>query len=355
MIKCVLCNNTVIASQKPLSCTKCKRIFHASCALNTADHLIDLRHFKKWLCLECENDNPFNRSSRTAHSPVTNNQHQYSDEVVHGSATTNHHQHSDVTGDEWNVLDVDNMDMKTAVVLILKRQDEMRKSLTIISKDIHEMRSELVEQRAQTSELVADIADLQKENKALRLHIERLDQYSRSNNFEIHGLADVSNENCIGKVIQVGQALKIALKREDIDICHPIKLKNNKHAVLCRLTRRTLRNDMIASARKLKITNRNLTPQGTSDASIYVNEQLSPYYRRLFAMANNLRKTHKWKYIWSAGSTIKLRALEGWPVLNITSEDDLSKITALPDDDVGDETSSDANGNNPTEEESHQG
>ena len=76
-----------------------------------------------------------------------------------------------------------------------------------------------------------------------------------------------------------------------------------------------------------KFAGKNFSDIGIETEKIYINENLTPTTRSLFYHANTLKKTHKWKYIWTRNGNIKLRKYDHTQIVTIKNISDLDKIT----------------------------
>jgi len=156
-----------------------------------------------------------------------------------------------------------------------------------------------------------------------------MEQYSRSNCLEIHGIPEEKTEDVVSVVKEVGKALDMPITDTMIDACHRLGRRPGTNsqppAIIVKFVRRLDKEEMLRKRRvKRNLSTRHMNL--TMDTPVYINESLSPMRRRLFVMAKEVKKTKNFKYLWVRNGKIFLRRQDNNPVIHVTCQADLSKL-----------------------------
>lgn len=114
-----------------------------------------------------------------------------------------------------------------------------------------------------------------------------LEQYTRKNSLEIHGVRD--------SAYSTTEALEVPITRQDVEISHKLKRKGNKPIVV-KFANHKIKSNIYKSRTKLKnIKVSNLFP-GTNAATravggrIFLHENLTSYRKKIVNRANEMRR-----------------------------------------------------------------
>lgn len=180
------------------------------------------------------------------------------------------------------------------------------------------------------------IDDLRRENTDLRHQlntayneINDLQQYTRRNNIEISGIDEKQDEDTDKIVMSVAAAVGVNISQSDIDISHRLPRRsdqaNKPSPIIVRFTRRTVRNKIYQQRKHLR-TNPTKIIGNTNTNSVYINENLSPFNKRLFYLTNCRRKEANYKFIWTNNGKIFTRKSPGETAVHIATHKDIDKI-----------------------------
>lgn len=178
--------------------------------------------------------------------------------------------------------------------------------------------------------LVTENEELKKKIVSLESRIEDMEQYSRNNCVEIHGIPQAPTEDVISVVKDVGKALDMTITDSMIDACHRLKRRPGAGAqqtpgIVVKFVRRLDKEELLKKRRiKHNFSTRHMNL--STDSPIYINESLSPARRRLFVLARDIKRSKNFKYLWVRGGKIFLRREDGAPVIHVTCQADLSKL-----------------------------
>ncbi|XP_070543898.1 uncharacterized protein [Ptychodera flava] len=223
-----------------------------------------------------------------------------------------------------------------------ERLTELQKSVDFMNTFFEQMKEEM-------KELKTEIANTKEENAALRDQLtaahrdlgntkdelNELQQYSRRNNLEIHGIPQHNNEDTDNIVIKIAAAIGVDVTSSDIDISHRLPRRHSQQRerqlpppIIVKFVRRSVRNTLYYSRRNLQgKTPTHLHLDDNATNSIFINENLSPSVKRLFHQVNDRRKHLKWRYIWTNNGKIYTRKDDTSDAIIISSLQAISRLT----------------------------
>lgn len=208
--------------------------------------------------------------------------------------------------------------------IINKNNDELSKNtslLVTLEKKFDDNNTLLT--KLQTELRIKDdkIIDLEKKLKKLieenslisQKYIDRLnemDQYSRNFNFELHNVPEMRNENLEELVMEIGQRINVEIGDINIEAVHRIPSKNQywPRPIIVQLSSRKLRDKIIAN-KKQKILQNEIIRNGSRDR-IYINENLTPFYKELFYKAKEVSRNYKFAFCWFKDRKIFIKLTE---------------------------------------------
>lgn len=163
-------------------------------------------------------------------------------------------------------------------------------------------RLEVMEKKADTD--AATLAELKNENRLLQ-------DYSRADNFILHGVPTVSNDsNPADVVMMVAKAVKFDLTYRDFSACHLIGApRNGTCKIVCRFVNRWQRNQVLWAINKKKFTTSDFDMPGER-RNVFVTDHLSPESAKLLAEAKQtltVRFGGPFHSIWSHNRKIFIR------------------------------------------------
>jgi hypothetical protein len=304
IMSCNVCNATTRTRNK-ITCDDCKLNFHLGCVKLTND---DLKYFEEenqiWRCVPCSK---IRRKS-----------------MVLESAS--------------NITFEDVLKLVTEIKEEFKSVEKsLGASLELCHERLEEANTKLDSQRNDILNLTSKLDEVKMENISLRkkvtaleTKIEDMEQYSRRNCLEIHGIPVQPNENVMEVVKSVGQALDFPINDMMVDACHRLHFKEQGErppGIIVKMVRRMDAEGLLAKRRVKR--NLNTTDIGLSLPKanvIYVNESLSPARRRLFNLARTARREKEYTFLWVRGGKIFMRKADKMPVKVISLSADLEKL-----------------------------
>lgn len=194
--------------------------------------------------------------------------------------------------------------------------DVLSKQYDGILKSLETHKEEIKDLKKQANSLEDQLVSRNDRIVQLEREVERLQQYSRKANVEIHGIKKTDTEDLTCIVQSIASKLELSVPTvEDIEAVHRIKGKLNCiPPILVRFKNRATRDKWIEKRMVLK------------DEDIYINENLTPSVKRLIWMTKKRAKEKSYRYVWSRNGRVFVRKEEGATLLRIDSEDALCKI-----------------------------
>jgi hypothetical protein len=161
----------------------------------------------------------------------------------------------------------------------------------------------------------------------LSARVNHLEQYSRNHNFEISQVQEDDHENLEDIVLTLADKMRIPLTKGDIEVVHRLPAKQGKiRSIIVQLASRKTRDEFIKKKNEFRLTNKDVVTNG-KDAKIYINENLTPYNKALLFKTKTLAKEKGFSFAWFRFGKILLRKSEGSPVIKISAESDLDKLS----------------------------
>lgn len=310
MADCAKCLKPVTRTGKSASkidCAECKLPFHGKCVDFTPE---DIKYYQDndllWRCESCSKQR---RKSMALESAP-------------GSKVT----YDDVFS------------------LVSELKKDMRSIETNLGKSINSTFEELKETKALVGKQTTDISallelvnkltteniELKSKVSILESRMEDIEQYSRRDTIEIHGIPAEKGEQVLEVVKSVGKALDINIEDSMVSACHRLRGRDGTGrppGIIVKMTRR-LDAEAILQRRRVKrnLSTHNIGLTASPAAAIYINESLCPGRRRLLNAARDKKREKNYTYLWIRGGRILMRKADGEPVKVVTTLADVEKL-----------------------------
>lgn len=201
-------------------------------------------------------------------------------------------------------------DVKTALAITKKQHEEMETELTAVRKKINDQEEE-----------IAELYDLQDD----------LEQYTRTNSLEIHGVPESAYKSTEEVVLKLAEALNVAVKSEDVEISHKLNRKGVK-PIIVKFQSHKVKSSMYKERAKLKhVRVSDLFPYSSAatrveSERIYLNENLTSYRRGILKVANQKRKDGLVLSAWSMDGKIFVKTSPDGRPIRIYDKSDLENL-----------------------------
>lgn len=306
MAGCGVCVKAVGPKQVKITCSDCNLTFHGGCVgMNKSEIDCVTAENLPWRCSRCSKNR--RQSMRM-----------------------------DSAADEGNLTLQDIMD---SINEVKNNQRSMEKDFNTSYESLQDQLKENTEAlkiaNLKNEEYLKLINELMAENNNLKKRVQELEsksddleQYSRVNSLEIHGIPHTANENVFTVVKQVGKALDLEITDTMVDACHRLGRSggsSNPPGIIVKFVRRLDKEEML----RMRRVKRNLSTRHmgmTMDQPVFINESLTKKRRQLFNAARNAKKENKYKYLWVRNGNIFMRKDDGDKVIAVNYDTDFTKI-----------------------------
>lgn len=303
--KCRKCNNKISRHEDNISCTgPCAATFHLKCANMSMDVFMEKRRngeLSEWACVSCGTN-----SSKISGAGS------FSGEV------------SSILPDNPQLTDIISL-----LNNLLTENIKLQKSVAETHSKLDAQTSQLQQLLVRTKVLEDENRKLKVENEELKISHDDLEQYSRRNCIEIHGIPEVQGENIISEVIKIGRAIGEEIKPTTIDNCHRLGKQIKDSPVIRGIIVKFVRNfdkEQFLKCRKVKRNLNTLELGFNVNNIVYVNENLTQRRRSLMARARKMKRVFNLAYVWSKNGRVYVRERENTKIILINSDKDLDSI-----------------------------
>ena len=219
-------------------------------------------------------------------------------------------------------------DLKTSIQAKDKEISELKISVDKTAKSNDALEKNL---QATTTSLEATRGDLNKQFEDVdRLNeaLDNLEQYTRKNSLEFHGISENSYQSTEEPVLKLAAALDVQVAPSDIEISHKLKRKSGANSIIAKFCSHKIKTKLYKERTKLKyIKDLDLFPGYAAAAArfsdrLFINENLTSYRRGLVDAANRKRRDGRIHSIWTMDGKLFVKTSpEGNPVRIFTEND----------------------------------
>ena len=158
-----------------------------------------------------------------------------------------------------------------------------------------------------------------------------LEQYTRKNSLEIHGIPKSAYTSTEEVVLKVANAHDVAVSSQDIETSHKLNTKGNKPIIVKFISHKVKSNLYRARAKLKDIKVSNIFPGLGYSASveserIFLNENLTSYRRKIMSKANEKRLNGELLSVWSLDGKICVKTSPAGRPIRINEIEDLDSL-----------------------------
>ncbi|KAH7945544.1 hypothetical protein HPB49_012180 [Dermacentor silvarum] len=213
---------------------------------------------------------------------------------------------------------------KMELVLGMKQTiDSIESSVQMLSDKYDEFATRLNKQDQAINNLQKKVTEIEagnarEEMPRLKKELNELQQYSRRQNLEVHGIQVITNENLLAVVNSVGESLGLQeLTDSDIDSIHRLPSRPNRvPPIIIRFATRKMKEQWKAKAKLLR--------ERESDVRFF--ENLTPLNKKLLYLARAKAVEIGYEFVWEHRGTVLTRKKPGNSAIKISTESDLEKM-----------------------------
>ena len=210
---------------------------------------------------------------------------------------------NDSINQELTALKNEIQSLQNEVKLLADKTDYTIGSLTYISHEYDDFTKKISETSRNPQnilELKLSVDQIMTKQEATEIQIDRLEQYGRRENLELHEIPVTQNENSNQIVRKVASLLDVTFDESQISTSHRLKMpqnpdlrmhahKNSHPPIIVRFSNREKTNELFAERRLLKEK-----PQSTISAfgssQVSLHENLTAYRKSLFRAAKDAKE-----------------------------------------------------------------
>ena len=200
----------------------------------------------------------------------------------------------------------------------------LRASLNEAMKQFDDAERELAETRKIVDQQEEEIADLYD----LRDHLE---QYTRKNSLEIHGIPEEAYETTEEVVLKLANALDVPVNPQDIEISHKLRRKGVKPIIVKFVNHKTKTNLYKARTKLKNLSFSSRFPASTAAArvassKIYLFESLTSCRKKIVNRASEMRNDGSILSVWTMDGKIFIKTSPGDRTIKISELEDLDYL-----------------------------
>ena len=149
---------------------------------------------------------------------------------------------------------------------------------------------------------------------------EHLEQYTRKNSLEIHGIPEETYETTEEVVLKLANALNVPVNPQDIEISHKLGRKGAKPIIVKFISHKVKTNLYKARTKLKNVSFSSLFPASTAatrvaSGRIYLFENLTSYRKKIVNRANEMRNDGSILSVWTMDGKIFIKTSpEGRPI-----------------------------------------
>ena len=213
------------------------------------------------------------------------------------------------TADEHTRAELKEMlvDIQISILSILRENKETRREVVQLKETVLEQKTTIASLKSTVAGLEKQCANNEKDLVTARRTIEEqceeitelyelqehLEQYTRKNSLEIHGVPESTYRSTEEVVLKLAEALEVPVQSQDIEISHKLPNKGMK-AIIVKFVSHKMKTQLYKERVKLKNIS-DLFPSATSAiraeaTRIFLKENLTSFRRKIVNRANEMRR-----------------------------------------------------------------
>ena len=211
-------------------------------------------------------------------------------------------------------------------VAMKNNMDELKATIRGQNVEIANLRATLNEAMKQSADVERDLAETKKivdeqQEEIAELYDlqDHLEQYTRKNSLEIHGIPEEAYETTEEVVLKLANALDVPVSSQDIEISHKLKRKG-ANPIIVKFVSHKVKTKLYKARTKLKnVKFSDLFPTSTAatrvaSGKIYLFESLTSYRKKIVNRANEMRNNGLILSVWTMDGKIFIKTSpEGRP------------------------------------------
>lgn len=181
---------------------------------------------------------------------------------------------------------------------LLKEVREFREANRVLNDKIEQLKDDSMKKEEQLAVLTR------------RFNV--LEQYSRGNNLEIHGLNDdnIGYENWDNVLKQTARAIGVTYNSAEVQAAHRIPSRRNNNGkqpdvFLVQFVSKATKDQWLHMGRKKRVRSKDI--MGVGENKVFFNDNLTPYYKKLLYETKALAKQKNYEFVWVFHGRIRVK------------------------------------------------
>lgn len=346
------CCKATSGSTGSIVCIKCKHNYHIQCLYPSEKKNITAEFKRSWCCPECSSKQP--RQLNNDNTPIrgpSSSQYNESDYITAqrgGSCTVSPPVQdcvlstesirnivasevskikNDITSYVQRILLQELKPIKDEITNIKSSLNFFTEQFTSLTERLDKVEKDIKSFKSTSSDicnLTSTIAKMEKNNNMS-------EQWSRRSNIEIYGIPERKNENLLDILKSISNISEYKIDPAiDIDFITRVAPKKSDSKkikpIVVRFLARYKKDNFLSRVRKLKLKAGDIGYTGCNN-SIYFNEHLTSLNKSLLHKTKTKAREKQFAYVWVKNCAIFARRNDTSPVISISDEQDLNKLT----------------------------
>lgn len=306
MIECLKCHGQVSKGDTFITCVSCNYPYHVGDCSG-----LSMSKFRKqkdsvkaaWNCATC-----LTASNRGASVPSESNASNIEQKLIELNDKFSMLIPLVAKVDALSELITKVTGIESSIAHLSDLHDKIMEKLDKQENDIASLKKRVERIESGTSPVVAQ----------MKRQLNDLEQYSRRQNIEIHGIERTENENLLEKMKDLARTLELPeITSSDVDALHRLPARAGKESVvIARFHLTTLKKAWLESRSALKLKK--------PDMRIFDN--LTASNKHLLWLARMKAEEKCYRFVWQKNGHVLVRKDEGDAVIRIHDERDLEKL-----------------------------
>ena len=235
------------------------------------------------------------------------------------------------------------VDIQINVNNILRENKEIRNEMEGLKFTVSRQTNEISTLKTHLQKMDNQYQEIEKQLYAAKRHVEeqqeeiselydlqdKLEQYTRKNSLEIHGVPESAYSSTEEVVLKLAEALQVPINPVDIEISHKLNRKGNKPIMAKFVSHKTK-----TSLFKVRVNLRNIklpnlfpgTHSPESKDRICIYESLTSYRKKIVNEANTMRRNGELLKVWTMEGQIYVKTSPDGRPIRIRELDDLKSL-----------------------------
>ena len=226
------------------------------------------------------------------------------------------------------------VDIQINIANIFRENKSIRTELAELTTTVREQKFKITHLKTSLTKITKQCSDTEYELAAMRKRVneqqdeiyelfelqDRLEQYTRKNSLEIHGVPESAYSTTEEVVLKLAEALEVPISPQDVEISHKLKQKGNKQ-IIVKFANHKIKSNIYKSRAKLKnVKVSNLFPSANAATRaagdhIFLHENLTSYRKKIVNRANEMRRDGVLLSVWTLDGKIYVKTSpEGRPI-----------------------------------------